>query len=73
MARGGYAKAIARLKAIDEMIRAGGWSQERMAKELGVSDRTVRYYFDELRGMGAPLRCRGRNGWEYSEEWELKL
>jgi predicted DNA-binding transcriptional regulator YafY len=55
------------------MIRDGGWTQEAIAKELGVTVRTVRSDFGILRDHGAPLVNGGRNGWTYSEEWELEL
>jgi predicted DNA-binding transcriptional regulator YafY len=66
-------KRIDRLHLIHQMIGAGGWTQEAIAVTLQVTVRTVRSDFKRLRERGAPLVNGGRNGWSYSEEWELKL
>jgi predicted DNA-binding transcriptional regulator YafY len=66
-------KRIDRLHRIHQIICEGGWVQEAIAVELGVTVRTVRSDFAILRDYGAPLKNGGRNGWNYSKDWELKL
>jgi predicted DNA-binding transcriptional regulator YafY len=68
-----FKKKRDRLQLIDRMIRQGGCVQEAAAIACGVSVRTVREDFSFLRELGAPLECHGKNGWKYSEEWEMKL
>lgn len=68
---GDYLSPRARLLEIDARIRLGGRpSHARLARELGVSARTIQRDVDYLRGtIGAPLRYDGRRrGWYYTED-----
>lgn len=68
---GDYLSAPARYLEIDARIRSGGRpSHAAIAKELGVSIRTIQRDFDYLKGtIGAPLEYDPkRKGWFYSDE-----
>jgi len=68
---GDYLSPRARLLEIDARIRLGGRpSHAQLARELGVSVRTIQRDVDYLRGtIGAPLGYDGRRrGWYYTED-----
>lgn len=68
---GDYLSRYARLFKIDEKLRAGGQpSHAALAKELGVSTRTIQRDFDYLNfSLHAPLAYDAKKkGWFYTEE-----
>lgn len=68
---GDYLSAPARYLEIDARIRSGGRpSHAAIAKDLGVSTRTIQRDFDYMKGtIGAPLEYDPkRKGWFYSDD-----
>jgi predicted DNA-binding transcriptional regulator YafY len=68
-----YFRELDRLAQIDALIQSDTTvaTQEEIARQLGLSDRTIRADFDVLKALGAPLQCHGRYGWEYTKPWSL--
>jgi hypothetical protein len=70
-------KQLRTLIAIDGFIRDCNFvaTQESIATELGLSVRSIRYYWVLLESLDAPLvhnHGRWSNGWSYSDEpWDL--
>lgn len=67
-------KHLERLLRIHDLIEDPtlASTQPEIARILGVSERTIRSDLKVLRILGAPLVTRGRFGWRYGSDWDLR-
>ena len=68
-------ETLTNLSRIVTLIRDPSFTatQPAIGRDIGLSDRMVRHYFDILTELGAPLLNHGRFGWELEDGygWDL--
>jgi hypothetical protein len=68
-----FLQTLTKLSRIVKLIRDPEFraTQPAIGADLGMTDRTVRTYFDILTELDAPLINHGRMGWELVDGWDL--